>query len=592
MAMQVDPLHEYTSRLSERQKAVAQRDQQIDRLGMGRVLLGAVLLLGITATLGLGWNGTWLLIPVLGLIFLFALGRIYRTSRERLHRAARFYEQGIARLHGKPLIGGRTGRQFQDASHLYASDLDLFGPGSLFARLAQSQTAAGDQTLAGWLQQAAPRPTILARQVAIQELADRLELRESLAIWTGDLPEGISYQPLIDWAERTDAPPAAWRIVACRILGPIHLIVWILIAGGELPLLVGLALLLAILLLAGPLVGWIRSVESGTHEAMPNIWLVEALLARLLSEPFRTPRLAELTGQLAPTSPAVRLRKLRTLGEWQASRHNPLFAPVALLLLEPVRVAWGLSRWRAESGAQVRSWLAALGELEALNSLAGYAYENPNDTFPTIVESREPVLQATRLAHPLLSPHAVRNSVALGGDAPRIVFVSGSNMSGKSTLLRAVGTNIVLALMGAPVRAEQLTVSVVRLGATLRVEDSLQDGRSRFLAEVERVRAILEVGRAKEPLVLFLDELFSGTNSADRCAGAAGLLRELLTLHVIGFVTTHDLALTSLTETLADVQNVHFTDAFGANPNAYQMQPGVVPAGNGLALMRACGFDV
>jgi DNA mismatch repair ATPase MutS len=165
-------------------------------------------------------------------------------------------------------------------------------------------------------------------------------------------------------------------------------------------------------------------------------------------------------------------------------------------------------------------------------------------------------------------------------------------MSGKSTLLRAVGTNIVLALMGAPVRAEQLTVSVVRLGATLRVEDSLQDGRSRFLAEVERVRAILEVGRAKEPLVLFLDELFSGTNSADRCAGAAGLLRELLTLHVIGFVTTHDLALTSLTETLADVQNVHFTDAFGANPNAYQMQPGVVPAGNGLALMRACGFDV
>jgi DNA mismatch repair ATPase MutS len=169
-------------------------------------------------------------------------------------------------------------------------------------------------------------------------------------------------------------------------------------------------------------------------------------------------------------------------------------------------------------------------------------------------------------------------------------------MSGKSTLLRAVGANAVLALAGAPVRATKLTLTPVALGATIRVQDSLRDGRSRFFAEVTRVRAVLDRA-AKAPPVLFLfDELFAGTNSADRLVGAEAVLRTLLDAGAVGLVTTHDLALTAAADRLGGrAANVHFADhtaADGAMTFDYTMRPGVVPHGNGVALMRAVGLKV
>jgi DNA mismatch repair ATPase MutS len=190
----------------------------------------------------------------------------------------------------------------------------------------------------------------------------------------------------------------------------------------------------------------------------------------------------------------------------------------------------------------------------------------------------------------------VRNDVSLGGDAARVLIVSGSNMSGKSTLLRAVGANAVLALAGGVVRATTFTLTPVSLGATMRVQDSLQAGRSRFFAEVTKVRTLLDIA-AREggpPLLFLLDELFAGTNSADRVAGAEGVTRALLGLGAIGFVTTHDLSLTAVTDTIPGAVNVHFSDGFagGELQFDYTMRPGVVPHGNGLALMRAVGLGV
>jgi DNA mismatch repair ATPase MutS len=176
-----------------------------------------------------------------------------------------------------------------------------------------------------------------------------------------------------------------------------------------------------------------------------------------------------------------------------------------------------------------------------------------------------------------------------------VLVVSGSNMSGKSTLLRAVGVNVVLALAGGVVRAASLTLTPVAVGATIRVQDSLQAGRSRFFAEVTKVRALLDTARAGPPPLLFLlDELFAGTNSADRVAGAEGVLRALLDAGAVGLVTTHDLALTAVTGRLGGAQNVHFCDGFagGELHFDYTMRPGVVPHGNGLALMRAVGLEV
>jgi DNA mismatch repair ATPase MutS len=294
---------------------------------------------------------------------------------------------------------------------------------------------------------------------------------------------------------------------------------------------------------------------------------------------------------------STQIGELRKLLGWYNARRNAFFVPVAILRLWDVRFAFMLEAWRGRSGPAVPRWLRAVGEAEALSSLAGYAYENPDDGFPVVAPG--PVrLVAVGIGHPLIPVRrCIRNDVALDGEAgPRVLLISGSNMSGKSTLLRAVGVNVVLALAGGVVRATSLTLTPLTLGATMRVQDSLQAGLSRFFAEVTKVRTLLDLATNKNgpPLLFLLDELFAGTNSADRVAGAEGVVRALLAASAIGFVTTHDLTLTMVTERLPGAVNVHFCDGFadGKLHFDYTMRPGIVPHGNGLALMRAVGLEV
>jgi DNA mismatch repair ATPase MutS len=253
-----------------------------------------------------------------------------------------------------------------------------------------------------------------------------------------------------------------------------------------------------------------------------------------------------------------------------------------------------LDRWRQESGPAFGRWLAALGEIEALCALAAYRYECPDDPFPELLDAGA-VFEAEGLGHPLL-PRArcVRNDLSLR-DGTHVLIISGSNMAGKSTLLRAAGVNATLALAGAPVRARRLRLAPLAVGATLRIQDSLLAGRSRFYAEVLRVRRLLEMARGTPPLLFLLDELFQGTNSADRRMGAEAVLRQLVDASAIGLVTTHDLALTEIADRLGRrAANAHFEDHFddGEITFDYRMKPGVLRHTNGLALMRAVGIQV
>jgi DNA mismatch repair ATPase MutS len=288
--------------------------------------------------------------------------------------------------------------------------------------------------------------------------------------------------------------------------------------------------------------------------------------------------------------------RLVEMHDWQ---HNVMFAPIGLLLLWGTHLAWAIEAWRRTHGPAVEAWLASVGELEALSSLSAYAYEHPDDPYPSVIAAAAgpaaALFEADALGHPLLAAaQMVRNDVRLGRDT-RVLVVSGSNMSGKSTLLRTVGINAVLAQMGAPVRAASLRLSPLRIGATLRVQDSLQEGRSRFYAEITRVRELADVARGDVPLLFLLDELFHGTNSHDRLAGATGVLRDLIAHGAIGLVTTHDMALAAMADALGGTAaNVHFEDWFdGADMRFdYRMKPGPVTRSNALALMRAVGLDV
>jgi DNA mismatch repair ATPase MutS len=268
---------------------------------------------------------------------------------------------------------------------------------------------------------------------------------------------------------------------------------------------------------------------------------------------------------------------------------------LAQILASRPQLAMLFNCWRQTSGPTLGRWLVALGEIEALCALAAYSYECPDDPFPEVLDAGA-VFEAKALGHPLLpQARCVRNDLSLADGGQRVLIISGSNMAGKSTLLRAAGVNAVLALAGAPVRANQLRLAPLAIGATLRIQDSLLAGRSRFYAEVLRVRRLLEMARGAPPLLFLLDELFQGTNSADRRMGAEAILRQLVDAGAIGLVTTHDLTLTEIGDRLGGrAANVHFEDRFdnGEFTFDYQMKPGVVRHTNGLALMRAVGIEV
>jgi hypothetical protein len=591
-----DPRAEYERRRDRWHARIEQLNRAHLAISNLRLLLFAVFVVMVWLSLARSAiSALWALVPALAFGALLIVHARLLNRRERGVRARRLYERGLARLDGHWAGTGADGARFLD-DHPYARDLDLFGRGSLFELINSARTEAGEATLAEWLESGAPRDEITSRQVAVAELRGELDYREDLAVLAA---EGVVSRTgaLAAWAE--SAPLGIPRSVP------------FLLAGCA-ALLVALTLLAYYAVVPWSLViGWLlveavvvrltrRSTEIVAHRVgrpAEDLAIMGELLARIERGPMNAPRLRSVLAALE--AGGVRAsRAIGALGQIvslrESSTHNLLFMPLTTVLLVPEQLAIAIDRWHARHGRAVAGWLRAVGDLEALSSFATYAYEHPNDPFPTLVEAG-PHFEAEALGHPLMADEAsVRNDVALGGDGPRVIVVSGSNMSGKSTFLRSIGTNVVLALAGAPVRARSLRLSPLAIGATLRIEDSLQAGRSRFYAEILRIRAIVETARGPIPLLFLLDEILHGTNSYDRRIGAEGIVRALERLGAVGVITTHDLALTELPSKLDAATNMHFEDRLenGAMSFDYRIRPGVVEHSNALALMRAIGLDV
>lgn len=273
---------------------------------------------------------------------------------------------------------------------------------------------------------------------------------------------------------------------------------------------------------------------------------------------------------------------------------NQFLAPVSLLFCLPLHFVHAIEAWRLDVGGRIDAWLDTVGEIEALQSLARFHFEHPAYVFPSITDEAHCFI-GSELGHPLLpDDQCVRNDLTLD-DQNRLILISGSNMSGKSTLLRTVGVNTVLALAGAPVCATALTLSVVQVASAMRISDSLQDGKSLFYAVISRLKSVVELTAGSRPVLFLLDEILQGTNSHDRRIGAEGIIRRLLEANAMGLVTTHDLALTEIVGTLpAPSANFHFEDRLvdGRMTFDYRMRPGIVEKSNALELMRMMGLDV
>jgi hypothetical protein len=656
----VEPLAEYLRRLDDRHADALLLSRRERLVGNSRV---GVFLAGVgVGVLSFGTHqlsAWWLLVPaVVFTVLLFIHERVTR-GWYRAARAVMFYERGLARLDDAWAGKGQTGDRFADPNHPYSADLDLFGPASLFELLCTARTRTGEDTLAAWLRSAAGVDEVRARQAAVAELAPQLDLREDLALLGDNVPAGVDFDAVARWGGAAPVLVSVWPRVAALVLGAAGLVTlyfFLLLfttnsQGTASPF---FAVVLLDLALAGVIGGRVRRVLADVERRARDLALLANVLARLEQAEFSCPRLTELKAALIPhagdTPPSQRIAALSNLLDLLNSRRNQLFAPFAHLLHWGTHIAYSVESWRRHSGKAIAGWLSAVGQFEALCALAAHSYENPDDPFPEVVTG-PPCYEGEALGHPTIpNARCVRNDIKLGGEL-RVLVVSGSNMSGKSTFLRTVGINAVLALAGATVRARRLRLTPLAVGATLRIQDSLQAGRSRFYAEILRVRQVVDLARGLTspvtltvttkspsislttrgelslpvsglrswsvpgtsidsvlpsgmslqslsgslPLLFLLDEIFAGTNSHDRAQGAESLVKGLVETGALGLVTTHDLTLTQIADRLgARGANVHFADRFvdGQMTFDYTLRPGVVDHSNALALMRAVGLEV
>jgi hypothetical protein len=594
----MDVAAEYEKRRANWLVKQAVFDRQFILLGNWRLAVGVAAAILAWLAFGPGVvSGWWLLVPLAIFVGLVVWHERVVRNREFAARGLRFYDKALGRINNAWQGRGEAGERFRDVNHVYAEDLDLFGKGGLFELLCTARTAAGEDTLAEWLSRPATHEDAADRQQAVRELSKRLDLREDIALLGEDVRAQVRAEVITRWGAK---PPVPFNALLRPLALALSIAALVFGIGDMFQLLSHWPLI--IVLAANALVLYVTrrtvlEIVSEVDTPANHLAILALLIQRIEAERFEAPLLKNLMERLrvGDVPAARRIRRFERWIEMLGMSSHSLMKVVQWYLLWRVQVALAIETWRRESGPHLGQWIKALGEFEALSAFAALACERPDWTFPELLKQEEAHFEADGMRHPLMAEtRCVDNDVALTAK-PRLLIVSGSNMSGKSTLLRTIGLNTVLAWAGAPVNARQLKLSALQTGASIRVTDSLQDNRSRFFAEITRLRQIVDLTRGTTPVLFLLDELLSGTNSHDRRIGAAGLVKGLLRGNTIGLLTTHDLALAEIAgDWGAIAKNIHFEDKITAGQVEfdYRLRPGVVTHSNALELMRAVGLDV
>jgi hypothetical protein len=590
------PRAEYARRLEAWKVTQSDYESRHRRIGVGQLTLGGItFLLSALALVAKVVSVLWVLAPLVTIVALAVIhGRVLK-ARELSSRTVAYYQRALARIDNSWMGTGETGERFLSESHPYSRDLDLFGVGSMFELLCTSRTRAGRETLATWLLAPASPHVVSARHEAVADLRARLDLRQDIAVLAEDARSMAPAGELAAWGEGELLLASG----PLRFAGAVLAVLWIVGVVGWMAWGVAYpALLMSVVNVIFTLAyrQRVEAVSSAVQSAARELGLLSCVLARLEREQFIAPRLVELRAALESQGlhPSRWIARLNRLMEYLDSKDNLIVKSIDPFVFWTFQCACAIDSWRKRTGPAVRNWLAVVGEFEAFSSLGNYSYEHPDDVFPEFVQT-SPCFEAEGLAHPLLSGGgAVRNDLSLGSDL-RVLIISGPNMAGKSTFIRSVGINVVLAQCGAPVRARRLRLSPLAVGASICVLDSLQGGISRFYAEIKRLKQIVDLTHGPTAVLFLLDEFLGGTNSQDRRLGSEAMVRRLVERGAIGLVTTHDLALAKIAEALGSrAANAHFQDRLedGKLIFDYRLLPGIVESSNALNLMRSIGLDV
>lgn len=595
------PHRTYTERRAAAQAKLAELDGVSSRYAnlRGLTFLAAVGLAGLILFGKLAKPYWWAVAGAVAVYVVLAVLHHYvfrREARERLY--VTLNERGLARLSGAWREFTERGERFLSPAHLYTPDLDVFGQASLFQLLNETATRSGEERLASWLSSPAPADEVTARQGAARELAPLIDFRQDLCVEArGVSKEKADPHQFIQWAEAGPSLDSIrWSRKVALVLPPITLVLYILGQAEVVPRWLWWVGLFAQLGVVMATRRTLRDMEERMSAGEHGFVRYAPLFERIERQELRHPLLKQLqSGLQRGGEPPVstnfhRFSRLYSFVEFKRHQFHPV---IHLLTLWDIHALFALETWRARHGKEVRGWFEALAELEALSGLAGFAHDRPTFVWPTLVPEG-PRVEAKELSHPLLD-NPVPNDVSLPG--PRhALLITGSNMSGKTTLMRAVGANVVLALAGAPVNAQEFTLSPMQVLTSMRVKDSLERGVSYFYAEVQRIKAVLEAAKAAKGQSLFLlDEILLGTNTRERQIASREVLRLLLGTGACGAVTTHDLSLAALAdEPGVHVVNVHFRDHLENEKMVfdYKLRPGVVDTTNALRVLRMAGVPV
>jgi hypothetical protein len=588
----------FRTRLDSNRLTLAKLDRQGAWIANFRVatFLGAVAAgaLAWEAKVPGGWGWSAASVFFTAYVVLVAVHRriLSTESRERILESLN--ARGLSRLDGTWHAFPGRGDRFLDPGHPYIPDLDVFGPGSLFQLIDESGTIAGEDRLAAWLSSPAALSVIQARQLAIAELGAMLDFRQQLIVESR-------------LAAKDKADPArfiAWGEGLSMLQG----IRWARPLAWVLPVAFAAAATLAHYDLVSPVAPWtalgalvavigvtrsrIKSAYDAISAGQSGFVRFENVFDHVRNGSFQDPSLRALSEQMG-TSATLALRAFSRRFAFAELRQSHVHPIVNLFTLWDVHWMFALERWRKAYGSSVRKWFDALAELEALSSLAGFAHGRPDFCVPSVSDDALH-LDAKGLGHPLLQD-PVRNDVSFP-TAGYAYVVTGSNMSGKSTLLRALGTNVVLALAGAPVCASAFSMSALRVLTGMRVKDSLERGVSYFYAEVQRIKLLMDEAKAAQGRALFLlDEILLGTNARERQVASREILRLFLETGAIGLVATHDFTLSSMEgQGGLRIRNVHFEDQIvdGRMTFDYRLRDGVVQQTNALRVLHNAGIDV
>lgn len=596
----MEPITFFQKRIDSLGADIAKTEQGLDRIALLRLGLFAGAITGII----ISWGSPEISWPLAG-VSLVIFGWLVKKNLALLSRKTyleiqvSINEEELARLAGK-LEGLDEGTEFASDEHLYSNDLDLFGRHSIFQLVSRATTGFGRKRLASWLLEPGKPEAIRARQEAIRHLAEASVWRQEFqALGRQFQDSGEQASDLKDWMEEKPLLSGhAWYRWVPWVLSIITTAIIVLFFVGILPYFVPLIMLGVHALVNRQVLRQGDEVFLRLDKRIRLLRSYTGLIGKFEAENWSSPFLEGMKGRLKHEGRPAReeLKRLEVIMRRLEFRLNALpWFVMNLLFFYDIFWILRLEDWKGRHGTKVLDWFEVVGEAEALGSLAALHYANPDWNFPEINEG-DWVLKATEAAHPLiLSDGRVSNPIHLDGKGYALL-ITGSNMSGKSTYLRTVGINVVLALAGGPVCAKSLEVSPFQVATSMRTLDSIEESTSSFYAELKRLKKVLDSVKAGVPVLFLLDEILKGTNSQDRNTGAQALVRQLVSLGATGLISTHDLELASLEAELpGKVKNFSFhceVQSGGKLFFDYALREGVCQSMNATELMRSIGISL